>query len=129
MIRKTYMNSLIVDPEGAHSPVRRYGSIPVTVLRRTWQANKSLRPPWFFDRARYGGILCDLASHRIDQFLYVTGSVDACVVASAVANYANPDCPGLEDFGEVWLRSERATGYARVDWYTPDGLGTWGDAD
>jgi predicted dehydrogenase len=89
--------------------------------------NKGQRPVWFFDRARYGGILCDLASHQIDQFLCLTGSTDARVVASAVANYANPDCPGLEDFGEVWLRGERATGYARVDWYTPDGLNTWGD--
>lgn len=89
--------------------------------------NKGQRPSWFFDRARYGGILCDLASHQIDQFLYLTGSTDARIVASAVANYANSDCPGLEDFGEVWLRGERATCYARVDWYTPDGLGTWGD--
>jgi predicted dehydrogenase len=89
--------------------------------------NKSLRPAWFFDRARYGGILCDLASHQIDQFLHLTGSADARVVASAAANYANPDHPGLEDFGEVWLCGERATGYARVDWYTPDGLNTWGD--
>jgi predicted dehydrogenase len=89
--------------------------------------SRGQRPAWFFDRARYGGILCDLASHQIDQFLYLTGSADARVVASTVANYANPDCPGLEDFGEVWLRGERATGYARVDWYTPDGLGTWGD--
>jgi predicted dehydrogenase len=89
--------------------------------------NKGQRPSWFFNRARYGGILCDLASHQIDQFLYLTGSTDARVVASAVANYANPDCPGLEDFGEVWLRGEWATGYARVDWYTPDGLNTWGD--
>jgi len=89
--------------------------------------NKGQRPAWFFERARYGGILCDLASHQIDQFLCLTASADASVVASAVANHANPDCPGLEDFGEVWLRGERATGYARVDWYTPDGLNTWGD--
>ena len=85
--------------------------------------SKGQRPAWFFDRARYGGTLCDLASHQIDQFLYLTGSA----AASAVANYANPDCPGLDDFGEVWLRGERATGYARVDWYTPDGLNTWWD--
>jgi predicted dehydrogenase len=89
--------------------------------------NKARRPVWFFERARYGGILCDLASHQIDQFLHLTGSTDAAVVASAVANYANPEEPGLEDFGEVVLRSDRATGYARVDWYTPDGLATWGD--
>ena len=25
------------------------------------------------------------------------------------------------------LRSARATGFFRVDWYTPDGLSTWGD--
>jgi predicted dehydrogenase len=89
--------------------------------------NKPQRPPWFFDRPRYGGILCDLASHQIDQFLFLTGSTDATIVASAVANYANRDCPGLEDFGEVLLRSDHATGFARVDWYTPDGLPTWGD--
>ncbi len=89
--------------------------------------NKTLRPAWFFERARYGGILCDLASHQIDQFLYLTGSSDARVVSSAVANYANPDTPELEDFGELWLQSESASGYARVDWYTPDGLATWGD--
>jgi hypothetical protein len=35
--------------------------------------------------------------------------------------------PRLGGFGEVWLRGESATGYARVDWYTPDGLNTWGD--
>jgi predicted dehydrogenase len=89
--------------------------------------NKPQRPEWFFDRERSGGILCDLASHQIDQFLILTGSTDASVTASTVANHANPEYPGLEDFGEVLLRSDRATGYARVDWYTPDGLSTWGD--
>ena len=89
--------------------------------------NKTQRPAWFFEHPRYGGILCDLGSHQIDQFLFLTGSTDATIVTSAVANYANRDCPGLEDFGEVLLRSDRATGYARVDWYTPDGLPTWGD--
>ena len=78
-------------------------------------------------RARYGGILIDIASHQIDQFLFFTGSTDAEVVASAVANFANPADPELEDFGEVMLRSDRGTGYIRVDWYTPDGLPTWGD--
>ena len=89
--------------------------------------NRHLRPPWFFDPERTGGILCDLASHQIDQFLHLTGAPDAEVVASTVANRANPDHPGLEDYGEVLLRTERATGFFRVDWYTPDGLPTWGD--
>ena len=89
--------------------------------------NRPLRPPWFFDPARTGGILCDLASHQIDQFLYLTGASDAEVVASTVANRANPGDPELEDYGEVLLRTEGTTGFFRVDWYTPDGLPTWGD--
>ena len=89
--------------------------------------NRPTRPPWFFEPSRTGGILCDLASHQIDQFLYLTGAPDATLVASTVANRANPDHPALEDYGEVLLRTDRATGFFRVDWYTPDGLPTWGD--
>jgi predicted dehydrogenase len=89
--------------------------------------NPHTRPPWFFQRAHTGGILIDIASHQIDQFLFFTGSSDAEIAASAVANYANPQTPELEDFGEILLRSDRASGYIRVDWYTPDGLPTWGD--
>ena len=89
--------------------------------------NRATRPPWFFEPARTGGILCDLASHQIDQFLYLTGAPDAELVASAVANRANPDHPDLDDYGEVLLQAEGATGFFRVDWYTPDGLPTWGD--
>ncbi|NLE45360.1 MAG: Gfo/Idh/MocA family oxidoreductase [Chloroflexi bacterium] len=89
--------------------------------------NASRRPPWFFDRERYGGILIDIASHQIDQYVVFTGSSDIEIAASTVANYKYPEYPDLEDFGEALLRSERATGYIRVDWYTPDGLETWGD--
>jgi hypothetical protein len=48
-------------------------------------------------------------------------------VAAQVANYKYPEYPELEDFGEVILRGNGGTGYVRVDWFTPDGLGTWGD--
>ena len=85
------------------------------------------RPDWFYDKNRYGGILTDIASHQIDQFLWFTGARTAEVVVSTVGNFANPDKPGLQDFGEILLRSENAQGYIRVDWYTPDGLPTWGD--
>jgi predicted dehydrogenase len=85
------------------------------------------RPDWFFDKDRYGGILTDIASHQIDQFLWFTGSRTAEVVSSTVGNFANPESPGLQDFGEILLRSESAQGYVRVDWYTPAGLPTWGD--
>jgi predicted dehydrogenase len=89
--------------------------------------NRATRPDWFFERAHTGGILTDIASHQIDQFLFFTGSSDAEVVASAVANHANPDVPEFEDFGEILLRSSQGSGYIRVDWYTPDGLANWGD--
>jgi predicted dehydrogenase len=85
------------------------------------------RPDWFYDKDRFGGIITDIASHQIDQFLWFTGSKTAEVVASTVGNFANPDRPGLQDFGEVLLRSDNAQGYVRVDWYTPAGLPTWGD--
>jgi predicted dehydrogenase len=89
--------------------------------------NRPTRPEWFFDKARYGGILADIASHQADQFLLFTGSTRAEVVAAHVANYANVDKPGLEDFGEVMWRGDGGSGYVRVDWYTPDGLSNWGD--
>jgi predicted dehydrogenase len=85
------------------------------------------RPAWFFDRQRTGGIICDLASHQFDQFLFFTGSSKADVVAAQVTNVHHPETPGLEDFGEVMLRGDKGTGYIRVDWFTPDGLNTWGD--
>lgn len=89
--------------------------------------NRATRPEWFFERERYGGILTDIASHQIDQFLHFTGSDTADVTNAFVANHANPQDVGLQDFGELSLRSAQATGYIRVDWYTPDGLPTWGD--
>lgn len=39
--------------------------------------NAPSRPAWFFERARYGGILCDIGSHQIEQFLFYTGR-DRC---------------------------------------------------
>ncbi|MGH6903553.1 MAG: Gfo/Idh/MocA family protein [Geminicoccaceae bacterium] len=103
------------------------GHVVQTVGLGPHRLNRHLRPDWFFRRADTGGILADIGSHQIDQFLHFTGSKDAKIVASAVANYANPDDPELEDFGEILLRSDRGNGYIRVDWYTPDGLPTWGD--
>lgn len=89
--------------------------------------NRNTRPDWFFDRSRYGGILTDIASHQIDQFLHFTNSNDAEIAFAHVANHANPNDAGLQDFGEVSLRNDHASGYIRVDWYTPDALPTWGD--
>ncbi len=85
------------------------------------------RPDWFFHREKYGGIITDIGSHNFDQFLFFTGSTTAEVVASQVANFHHPQYPELEDFGDVIVRGDGGTGYIRVDWFTPDGLGVWGD--
>ncbi|MGV1894155.1 gfo/Idh/MocA family oxidoreductase [Agrobacterium vitis] len=88
---------------------------------------KPHRPNWFFDRAHYGGVLIDIASHQCEQFLFFTGAKDAQILSASTANRANPDTPGLEDYGDIHLTTGKATGYIRVDWFTPDGLPTWGD--
>ena len=85
------------------------------------------RPEWFWNPDLYGGILCDIGSHQVDQFLYYTGSTEAEVVASQIANVAHPQHPRFQDFGDMMLRGARGMGYVRLDWFTPDGLGTWGD--
>jgi len=90
--------------------------------------SKSSRPDWFFDPKCYGGILCDIGSHQFEQYLYYSGATDATVAHAAVGNFANPDKPGLEDFGEASLVGNNGTtNYIRVDWLTPMGLRTWGD--
>lgn len=85
------------------------------------------RPDWFWDKARYGGILTDIGSHQADQFLFYTGSKTAKVVASQTGNFNNTDHPKFEDFGDLTAVGDGGTGYVRVDWFTPDGLGVWGD--
>ena len=85
------------------------------------------RPDWFWNDEQAGGILCDIGSHQVDQFLYYTGCTQAEVVASEIANVAHHDHPNFHDFGDMMLRGNRGFGYVRLDWFTPKGLGTWGD--
>jgi predicted dehydrogenase len=85
------------------------------------------RPDWFFERQRYGGILCDIASHQFEQFLFFSNAMDAEVVSATVANRAHPEKPGLQDLGDAHVRTVDTSGYIRVDWFTPKGLPTWGD--
>ena len=103
------------------------GRVIQTVGLGPHRTNLKTRPAWFFERERYGGILCDIGSHQADQFLFFTGSTRAEVVASQAGNLHHPQHPGLEDFGDALVRGDGGTGYIRVDWFTPGGLGTWGD--
>lgn len=103
------------------------GKVVQTVGLGPHRMHPPARPEWFYQRAKYGGILTDIASHQVDQFLFYTGSTQGEVVASQVGNFKHPQYPELEDFGDLVLRSDKGVGYIRVDWYTPQGLGVWGD--
>lgn len=103
------------------------GRVVQTVGLGPHKQNLKTRPEWFFERERYGGILCDIGSHQIDQFLHFTGSETAEVAHALVENTTMPDRPGFQDFGEMVLRSDKGHCYVRVDWFTPNGLPTWGD--
>jgi predicted dehydrogenase len=103
------------------------GRVVQTVNLAPHRVNAPSRPEWFFDKARYGGILTDIGSHQAEQFLFYTNSTKAKVVASQTGNVAWPDKPKFEDFGDMTVVGNGGTGYIRVDWYTPDGLPTWGD--
>jgi predicted dehydrogenase len=103
------------------------GRVIQTVGLAPHRMNPETRAPWFFERERYGGVLCDLASHNIDAFLFLTGSTRADIVVSQVGNVHHPQYPGLEDFGDVMLNGDGGAGYIRVDWLSPAGLSTYGD--
>lgn len=87
----------------------------------------AVRPDWFWDKKRYGGILTDIGSHQFDQYLHFTSTTEAKVLVSQTGNIHHPEAPLFEDFGDVVLNGNGGTGYIRVDWFTPDGLDTWGD--
>jgi predicted dehydrogenase len=103
------------------------GKVIQTVNLAPHRMNIPSRPPWFFDKSRYGGILTDIGSHQAEQFLFYTNSTKAHVVAAQTGNLAFPQYPKFEDFGDLLMAGNGGTGYVRVDWYTPDGLDTWGD--
>lgn len=103
------------------------GRVIQTINLGPHRTNPSSRPAWFWDKARYGGILTDIGSHQADQFLFYTNSTEARVVAAQTGNLAHPSYPQFEDFGDMVIAGNGGTGYVRVDWFTPDGLATWGD--
>jgi len=103
------------------------GQVVNTVGLGPHALNNNKRAHYFLDRKQYGGILCDIASHQVEQFLFFSGSSDAEIISASVANRTHPEYPGLQDVGDIHIKGPTATGYVRVDWFTPAGLGTWGD--
>ena len=103
------------------------GDVVQTIGMGPHRLNIHTRPDWFFDYDQYGGILCDIASHQIDQFLFFTGSKNVEIINSSTGNFSNPEHNKFEDFGEILIHGDKGRGYIRVDWYTPDALPNWGD--
>jgi predicted dehydrogenase len=103
------------------------GNVIQTVIMAPHRMGAKDRPQWFFDKKYFGGVITDIGSHQFDQFLYFTNSDKADIIASQIGNVAHPQYPQFEDFGDIMLRGNGGTGYIRVDWFTPDGLKTWGD--
>lgn len=103
------------------------GKVVQTLGTGPHRMNPKSRPQWFFEKEHYGGIICDIGSHQCEQFLYFTNSKKADVLCSQVGNVHNAQYPGLEDFGDATVRGDGGSGYFRVDWFTPEGLKTWGD--
>lgn len=103
------------------------GKVVQTIGLGPHRMNANTRPDWFFDRKFFGGIITDIGSHQFDQYLYFTGTTKADIVASQAGNIHHSQYPKFEDFGDVMVRGDGGTGYIRVDWFTPDGLKSWGD--
>jgi predicted dehydrogenase len=103
------------------------GNVIQTVIMAPHRMSTATRPQWFFDKKYFGGIITDIGSHQFDQFLFFTNSDKAEIISSQIGNVAHPQYPAFEDFGDVMLRGNGGTGYIRIDWFTPDGLKTWGD--
>ena len=108
----------------------------LAAVRKTIEETKRIYGIMYSERlevraAVYAGVtlVCFLAlgSHQIDQFLFYTGSKQAEVVQSQIANVRHPNHPTFQDFGDMMLRGDHGLGYVRLDWFTPQGLGTWGD--
>ncbi|MEY2918456.1 MAG: hypothetical protein RIS73_2170 [Bacteroidota bacterium] len=103
------------------------GKVIQTIGLGPHRISLSTRPDWFFDHKRYGGIITDIGAHQFDQYLFFTGTTSAEIVASQVGNVNHPQYPNFEDFGDVMLQGNGGMGYIRLDWFTPDGLKSWGD--
>ncbi len=103
------------------------GKVVQTIGFGPHRLNIDTRPEWFFNNDQYGGILCDIASHQIDQFLYFTESESVEIISSSIGNFKNQKYPEFQDFGEILIHGDKGQGYIRVDWYTPDALPNWGD--
>ena len=105
----------------------KIGKVKQTIGTGPHRQGNYERPDWFYDRESYGGIITDIGSHQIHQFLVFTNSNEVKINHAHVENTTKKEKPGFQDFGEVNLTGNEGHGYIRLDWFTPDALPTWGD--
>lgn len=122
------LESRTIPKAGALIKAGAIGKVIQTIGLGPHRMNPKNRPPWFFDKKYFGGIITDLGSHQFDQFIYFTGSTQVEIVSAQSGNLNHPQYPALEDFGDVMLKGDKGTGYLRVDWFSPDGLKSFGDS-
>ena len=103
------------------------GKVKQTMGTGPHRQGNYVRPNWFYDRESYGGIITDIGSHQIHQFLVFTNSNNAKITHALAENTTRKEKPGFQDFGEINLTGNGGHGYIRLDWFTPNALPTWGD--
>ena len=123
----TEMASQLVKSGAIGNVIQTINLAPHRINNGIGKTGLAIRPDWFFDKKRYGGILTDIGSHQFDQYLHFTNTTQATVLMSQVGNVHFPEAPLFEDFGDVMLSGNGGVGYIRVDWFTPNGLDSWGD--
>ena len=125
--RATEKASQLVKAGAIGQVIQTINIAPHRISNKFGTAGLAVRPDWFWDKKRYGGIITDIGSHQFDQFLHFTNSTEAKILVSQVGNVHFPQAPMFEDFGDVMLTGNGGTGYIRIDWFTPNGLDSWGD--
>lgn len=125
--RGTEKASQLVKAGAIGQVIQTINIAPHRISNNIGKTGLAVRPDWFWDKKRYGGIITDIGSHQFDQYLHFTGSTEAEVLMSQVGNFHHPEAPLFEDFGDVMLSGNGGVGYIRVDWFTPDALDSWGD--
>lgn len=105
----------------------RIGKLVHILSQGPHRLNAHMRPDWFWEPELYGGILGDIGTHQIDQYLHFARAEIADITRATVGNFNTPDHPTFQDFGEMNLTAGDVHGYVRLDWYTPDAAPNWGD--
>ena len=105
----------------------KIGKVKQTIGTGPHKQGNYERPDWFYNRESYGGIITDIGSHQIHQFLIFTNSNEAKITHAIAENTTKKEFSGFQDFGEINLTGNGGYGYIRLDWFTPDALPTWGD--